>query len=206
MQKDGAELSEGGGTPISGSGNYDSFGSNGDHIEKALEAMANTLKTVKDFLNFFVKQLWDKIVKKDFIHLKTNALNTLGPEKTPDETSQGWTINRLLNSIIRLCEQPKRLMDSKDGPMIRERIKIRHLSAEVIDFEGKVLKDINDWLKERSRKQPFKRIRKWPFKKVFEIVLKGLKAANTILRSLKKVWHQLEAVTEFKEHLENLIA
>jgi hypothetical protein len=25
------------------------------------------------------------------------------------------------------------------------------------------------------------------------------------LRSLKKVWHQLEAVTEFKEHLENLI-
>ena len=108
-------MSEGGGTPSAGSGNDDSFGSKDEHIDKGLHAMAYTLKTVKEFLNFFVKELWDKIVKKEYISLKTHALDTLGPDNTQDKPSQGWTINRLLNKIVRLCKVYDAILDLMFG-------------------------------------------------------------------------------------------
>ena len=83
--------------------------------------------------------------------------------------------------------------------MIREKIVSNYLDADVLNFENKVLLGAMDWIKKQDP-------RKWPIKKALEIILKGLKAANTILDSLKKVWSQLEVVVEIKEHLENLVA
>jgi len=175
---------------------------NDENIYRALLAMADALTTVKNYLNFFVSNLWENMINEDFIYLKQSALDALGPEESIEPTTQKLTINRLLNIIIWRCRHPRELLDSISGGIVRERIINNHLSADILDFENKVLSGFMDWIDKIKKLDP----RKWPFKKVIEIVLKGLKAANTILDSLKRVWSQLEVVDEFKKHLENLVA
>lgn len=80
--------------------------------------MAETLTMVKDYLNFFVNDLWENMVDKDFAHLKQSALEVLGPQEVVEDTPQKWTINRLLNTIIGVCRRV-----------------IHHLNADVLNFE-----------------------------------------------------------------------
>jgi hypothetical protein len=170
------------------------IGENRD-IEQALITMGKTLRTVQDYLNYFVNDLWDKVIDEDFSSLKTAALEALGPQETTEST-QKLTINRLLNVIIQACNNPQSFLDTEYGSKIRERIENHYFSADVLNFENKVLLGIKDKIKDAFAKGTLKKILEW--------IVKGLKAANTILDSLKKVWTQLEVVEELKKHLENL--
>src|ERR687892_651336 len=111
------------------------FGTEDQDIHQALLAMTETLTTVKDYLNFFVNDLWENMVDEDFAYLKQSALEVLVPQEVVEDTPQKWTINRLLNTIIGVCRQPQRLLDSNSGGIIRERIVIHHLNADVLNFE-----------------------------------------------------------------------
>jgi hypothetical protein len=75
------------------------------------------------------------MVDEDFAYLKQSALEVLVPQEVVEDTPQKWTINRLLNTIIGVCRQPQRLLDSNSGGIIRERIVIHHLNADVLNFE-----------------------------------------------------------------------
>src|SRR6187551_3553960 len=92
---------------------------NDENIYRALSAMADALTTVKNYLNFFVSNLWENIIDEDFIYLKQSALDALGPEGSIEPTTQKLTFNRLLNIIIWRCRHPRELLDSISGGIVR---------------------------------------------------------------------------------------
>ena len=96
-----------GGIPTTGGGYY--FGREDEHIHQALLAMADTLTTVKEYLNYFVNNMWENTIHEDFLHLKTATLDILGPQEISESAPQRWTINWVLNMIIEMCRQPQKV-------------------------------------------------------------------------------------------------
>jgi predicted RNase H-like nuclease (RuvC/YqgF family) len=120
--------------------------------------------------------------------------NALGSRESRDNED----INGVLNSIIDLCGR-----NAVSNAVINDyNLKRKHLK-----FENHVLKTI--WQNLKDKWDDMKK--KWDdmkdklkdlidrLKDIKELVKKLFKTINTVLDSLKKAFHQLEAVKEFKD-------